>query len=174
MKHLIRINRNSVRLNKNHGSCSTMIAGSLNIEFSAKKLPDCFIDGKNCIIQTWECTNYGREIDGVNDNSKVNCTGVILSDDLLDMCVENKFEGVTINMKRGMNRIYHQPIPKYSFEYEDSEVQCCECGETFKRSELLHDEIDDYYSLSVCPKCGEFDCCELEYEKINDVIKSLK
>ena len=65
------------------------------------------------------------------------------------------------------------PEPDYFYEYEDTEVECLECKANFKRSELIDDSDWDYDgedeyptgSVRTCPKCGEFDCCELEFEK---------
>lgn len=55
------------------------------------------------------------------------------------------------------------------FKYQNIEIKCHSCEEIFRLNDLEADEIweneEEYYSNTVCPKCGEFYCCELEYEK---------
>ena len=65
------------------------------------------------------------------------------------------------------------PQPNYSFNHEDIEVRCESCEAMFPSSELVSDDVSDGdygYSWSdrCCPKCGTWDCCELEYEKLSD------
>lgn len=48
-------------------------------------------------------------------------------------------------------------------------VVCEECGEEFDWRELQEDYIDDEYgydsSNRICPRCGCWDCCEVEFQK---------
>lgn len=62
------------------------------------------------------------------------------------------------------------PEPEYFYQYEDTEVECSECKAKFKRTELVDNSDYDYDgnpigSSLTCPKCGEMDCCELEFER---------
>lgn len=70
--------------------------------------------------------------------------------------------------------IYHFPIPSYSFKRVSTDVTCDECGAVFKHTEFESDCMDDgdggeIYSSTICPKCGHWDCCEVEYERLSDV-----
>ena len=78
-----------------------------------------------------------------------------------------------IDIKRNIEPIYSMySEPKYLFDYMPTRVQCSECNEKFYHTELESDEMNwDYYSNTVCPKCGCFDCCQLEFEDINSIIK---
>ncbi len=58
----------------------------------------------------------------------------------------------------------------YSFEYEDTGVECNGCGSKFLHNELESD--DDGYSSTVCPKCGESDCCDIKYQSLSDFRKN--
>ncbi len=58
----------------------------------------------------------------------------------------------------------------YSFEYEDTDVECNGCGSKFTHNEL---EIShDGYSTTCCPDCGEIDCCEIQYQSLSEYRKS--
>lgn len=53
-------------------------------------------------------------------------------------------------------------------EYEDTSVTCENCGASFPYKELKADAIgggDEMWSNAICPKCGHWDCCEVEFEK---------
>lgn len=61
------------------------------------------------------------------------------------------------------------PSP-YLYEYENTVVECNRCGARFGWKELLDRDCetpngDDYASSRVCPVCGEWDCCDLEFQK---------
>jgi hypothetical protein len=71
---------------------------------------------------------------------------------------------------------YHSMVPEPAqfFEYEKTSVECCNCHAKFPYTDLKTDSIpdygceyaDEYYSDRVCPKCNEFDCCELDFERL--------
>lgn len=162
-KYLIKINPDSIKENKNAGETTTHIRMGKTISFKAKTLPDDFIDGKNCAIFEWE------EIDGI----KTNIEGEIFDEHLVDKCVNERRKGISINIEVNNTAINHFPIPAYSFKYENTKIKCNECGEEIMTNDLKSDESGDgeYYSDRICPKCGMFDCCDLEYEKIGDALK---
>jgi predicted RNA-binding Zn-ribbon protein involved in translation (DUF1610 family) len=162
-KYLVKINKDSIKENPNAGSTTTRINMGQTISFKAETLPDDFIDGKNCAIFEWE----------ENDGVKTNIVGEIFDPMLLDKCVNERCKGISINIKSKNTSFNHAPIPAYSFDYENTKIKCNECGEEIMTDDLKSEESSDgeYYSDRICPKCGMFDCCDLEYEKIGDVLK---
>ena len=68
------------------------------------------------------------------------------------------------------------PEGPHLFEYEDTPVECDNCHEKFSYKELEADAMQDgdgeeTWSNWICPKCGEWDCCELEFESVESVLK---
>ncbi len=71
----------------------------------------------------------------------------------------------------------HEPEPEWLYEYIPTEVRCCECGGTFKHTELRDDytyteDDNEFWSSNVCPLCGTWDYCEVEYEKLTDALRA--
>jgi len=55
-------------------------------------------------------------------------------------------------------------------QYGEMDVTCNFCGATFSWRELkgadeITEDWGDTSSEKVCPKCGEWDCCDIEWEK---------
>lgn len=75
---------------------------------------------------------------------------------------------------RYSQRIYTlTPAPRYIYEYLTTEVQCEYCKAKFSYKDLKADYVycddnqDEIWSNQICPTCGAFDCCEIEYERID-------
>lgn len=69
------------------------------------------------------------------------------------------------------------PPPEWFYKFIPAKVTCRDCGAEFMDTELKSDwavdgDGDDYEINRICPKCGESDCCELEFERIEDVVKA--
>lgn len=63
--------------------------------------------------------------------------------------------------------------PRFNYTYEELLLKCSECGKEFSNKDLesFSDEDCDgnyYFNDRICPKCGTWDCCEIEYEKLSD------
>ena len=68
------------------------------------------------------------------------------------------------------------PAGSHLFEYEDDAViECEECHTKIRPSEFQADAMsngdDEIWSNNICPHCGEWDCCEFEYESLESVLK---
>ncbi|MFW9876909.1 MAG: hypothetical protein ACFFG0_27765 [Candidatus Thorarchaeota archaeon] len=85
---------------------------------------------------------------------------------------ENSYFGITkINE---YDTIYSlTPEPRFLYSYENKMVCCNNCKEKFDWKELLSDSLSCFeqeaysWSDTICPKCGEWDCCKIEFEKLN-------
>lgn len=163
-KHFIKINIKSIKKNSNAGNTITHIAGRKTTVFTVKKLPPTFIDGKNCAITKYSVNAYG----------KFDFTGHIIDESLLQECFKKKYKGLIINISSNVETIRHLPEPEYFYDYENIEIKCCGCGERVMTNDLECDSWDDSYSSTVCPKCREIFCCELEHELIENALLRLK
>lgn len=89
-----------------------------------------------------------------------------------------KYPGVTWNYHEEVQFHRVEEIGFYrcpwTFSYENTPVQCRECSAVFGFQQLERADIEDEYdydsSDEVCPKCGLWGCCDLDYEDINDVM----
>lgn len=75
-----------------------------------------------------------------------------------------------VTKRRDVQRIFTtEPQPEWLYEYLPTEVECNYCGATFDHSELQSDSCD--YSERICPECGSWDCCDIEFESIDDIMQ---
>ena len=63
------------------------------------------------------------------------------------------------------------PEGPYLFDYLPTTIKCDYCGAEFDYKELSADcncdsDGEEIWSNEICPKCGTWGCCEIEYEKI--------
>ena len=84
--------------------------------------------------------------------------------------------GVTIRIQRDVETIRTaRPAPTWLYQYEPTPVTCRNCGQTFPASELEQDSFfngeDDIPVYNICPRCQAPECCEVEYEKIEDAVR---
>jgi hypothetical protein len=65
------------------------------------------------------------------------------------------------------------PEGKWLYEYEDTLVTCYHCKAQFSYNDLESDEMsfgdNDMWTDKVCPKCHTWSCCEIEFERIEQV-----
>jgi hypothetical protein len=166
--YLIPIKLKSIRKNPNAGSEQTIIQRTPTIRFSFNglKLPECLKDNENCFI-----TEKNMDI----ASKQVHIEGILkypLHSDLLE-----QLWGVDIIISQENNStiITHFPEPDYFYKYEIIEVKCNNCKQKFKSNEFqsLDNDNDDCFASTEtgCPKCGEWDCCSVKYEKIEDALK---
>jgi len=70
--------------------------------------------------------------------------------------------------------IRHHPLPNWLFEYEKTEVQCEHCEKCFSYTQLgsdcYYDDQGEIYDDSICPKCGAWYCCDVEFQRVEDVL----
>ena len=164
MKIFIPIKLSSIKKNKNAGQTQTHIYMGSDINFEAKgEVSEFLKDRENCLIQ-----------EKYYENGKmVSYEGILLDRCVLGILRDNK---VAFSYKENikLNVINHMPIRAYNFKYEIVDVICKECGHIFKSNCFveLDNDLDEYFESTQtgCPKCGAFDCCEIEYEKIDDVL----
>ena len=132
------------------------------MDFSVNELPKYFVDGKNCIVTSFQIKN------GIPGDYK----GRIICEDFFNQLVTEKRKGVLLSQKLNYFSINHPPIGKYSYMYENTEIACNNCKQKIMTNALTEDyDSLDNYAERILPKCNTSYCCKLEYEKIEDAIK---
>jgi len=111
--------------------------------------------------------------DSIKENPNAGCNTYVFPG---RTTVEEK-DGVIIKSKE-LHRVYSLTREgKLLFSFIPTEIECSECKEKFLHTELESDAMgcgdDEFWSDAVCPKCGYFDCCEIEYEDIKSIAKAV-
>jgi hypothetical protein len=177
MKYLIKIDPNSIKKNPDAGRTDySQYIGSTSTLTINKFLDPDFITlfeekfNARLTSKSWGTTPKGEQSVFV----LANCDPFVVVNYLQTKNI--KIEDITINSQAHYNHFHTMtPEPKYFYNHEDTEVECSDCKAKFKHTELIddldwdYDGEDDYQTGSsrTCPKCGEPDCCELEFEKFD-------
>lgn len=93
---------------------------------------------------------------------------------------EKDIKDVTYNITIPHQEVHSmRPEPKYFYNYQETDVQCYVCGQVFDYSRLMeevsgmNEDGDDVYEYNICPFCFHPNCCQYEFEKIEDVIHDI-
>ncbi len=172
MSILIKIDPYSVKKNKNAGDTTSTIKTGFtkrSVEFEAF---DKSLDAIKKIIGK-EVHISSSSIYISNEGSRTEIKGLVIDMDITDEEILKRIrvfgDSGCLDFDHDIETVHHDPVADYSFKYEDTDVECNGCGSKFMHNELESD--DDGYSSTVCPKCGESDCCEVEYQSLSDFRK---
>lgn len=173
---VVRIDRNTLRRNPDAGRTSTVMptgvqSGTFTIERDGRtydldivSVPALWADGG--VAGKFYCRGVSGPPPhafpfGETTEGKIGGTDKIVS------LPEFSQEVVTIE---------HLPAPPWLYDYLPTNVTCDSCGESFDHSELRSDESfdgeEEFYSDRICPRCGEWDCCEVKYESPQEAAAS--
>lgn len=88
---------------------------------------------------------------------------------------EDEKPKVVVTQHRNIQRVYSIfPEPADLFKYIPTQVKCKNCGKKSIHDELesdcLFDGENEIYIENICPHCSHPNCCELEYEEMNERI----
>lgn len=94
-------------------------------------------------------------------------TNLMVTSQKIDSSVYLEKPEFSIDFGQQFQELWHNPLPKFNFEYEN--IECPECKSTFLQSELECCESLFLYEYGdfFCPSCKHV--LELEYEKIEDI-----
>lgn len=91
--------------------------------------------------------------------------------DIIKKNVALYYDYIKVFTVQNMTPVYTLcPEGAYLYKYDFNFCVTCEdCGESFPYTELEQDEFyNDYdyqYTDTKCPKCGAWNCCEIEFQK---------
>jgi hypothetical protein len=163
MEYLIRIDPRSVKKNITSDAIAVYGKKTISRTVTFNKL----IDGNN----------YGHTekfiASGVNaDNTLVN--PVMVSQEIVPYPIQ---EGMTTQITQDAQMLHAVGRqPRFTYKYLPTMVRCCKCEEEFPHTELREDYNDwDYHTGcpsefcdTICRYCGEWWCCDIEWEKLSD------
>lgn len=156
MKTLIKIDRDSIKLNPEGGNISTIIETEKEV----------FVSGNNDIPNILNEDNF-HLTEQYNSKTIKKWKGVLLDHTLIESLCDKK---LYVEIKYYHQKYSHRPLPKYLYKYENVKLECNDCGSSFLLNELeVIEDVDGGYWDNCCPFCGEPDCVEIEYEKIENV-----
>ena len=155
MKFFIKIDRRTIKKNPNAGSTMTYIPTdqTCTFKYDGNKLPDYLVDGKNCHITNWNIES-------------ISGTLIYPIEKYLFQKIMEDEKLITLEIEQGIQEIEHLPEPEYFYKYKKTKVKCNECGSEFCHDQLEADSCMDAYSNTICPVCGMWECCDIEYENI--------
>ena len=158
----ILIDLSTIERNKDYApGCREYVKGPMRVTFTCNgPLPESFVEGENVTV-----TNWSTEI-GIFHSE-----GLIIGDIDIKALQKEKCD-VTLKYERETMEVSSFEDRQWFFKYEPTVVTCTECGSMFKHEYLESDssEYDSRFSSEVCPVCGNWDCCEIEYEDIKDAL----
>lgn len=173
MKFFIPIDPNSVKKNPRAGSTRTRVQGNDWIEWSCRA-PSVEVARSLDNANNFSFTGHtgssaftfdvsGFYFDGADDEHAKKITAYLESNGCSD---------ITLIFKDGSRLVNHFPEPAWFYSYAPTEVQCQECEAKFLHTDFSSDSSgDDAYSNTICPLCGEWDCCDVEFEQLSCVTK---
>jgi len=155
-KYLIKVDPKTIRKNPHGGESLAYVAGKTKYELS-RVTP---LGGKRYRVEHF----IGSGFDGHFQ----------LTDPVRISTEERAFDHRPVGMVRITQE--HCPIPlfhpqaNYYYGYLPTKVACWSCNAQFDHTELQEDY--HYYEYgkceTICPSCGRWACCEIEYEKPTD------
>jgi hypothetical protein len=156
MKQTINIDLSTVKVNENYGSTQTVVRTKVEYEISGEgRIPDCLNYNNFRLTEQTHC--WG----GINGSWR----GFIVdeSNDILKKLSQN--QTIVVRQNVYTDTMNHPPVPKYSFKYENTDITCDECKQTFKSFDFV--ESDDFYSSTCCKFCANH--IDVKYQKIHDI-----
>lgn len=158
-QYLIPIDRRTIRRNPNAGATQSWLQGETMHEVLIDRYVPQSLLPKGVVMQSGQCGAHEFTRVVSRDSEALNTLLEYLNAIQCPYEFENKtpVQGYT-----------HPPIPEFSFKYAAKQITCSECNAQFDHSELLSDTHgpDDYYTDTMCPKCGCWDACDLHYEEL--------
>jgi hypothetical protein len=185
---LIPIDRDSIQRNERAGQSTSYVCGPkkpISLSLGWRSLPENteriilflvdLIEKDGGFVPRRQVETYGGKIDAVLGTDVTEGQAVDFCKRLPELL--RPFGGFLNTDECGLalptrlEPVYHYPIPPYSYKHAPTDVTCSTCGKTFKHAELKSDSYydgeDDIYSNTICPVCGAWGCCEVEFERIN-------
>lgn len=161
---IIPIDKSSIKKNKDAGSTQSHFFGVEEITFKTECTEQEFEELKNnkeVIVSTWTDPNKGI---------------VKVSGHILNMATMPALPGQwLIDSKSNIETLYHFPTPEYSYQYENTPIECDNCKNKIPFKDIQHDcfRLDDEdVDYDICPICKQVDAFEYEFQPIDELTKS--
>jgi len=182
--YLIRINKKSIKRNPDAGRTNKTVQGKSHVyitQLVVQDIEQTILKGKN--TPTTPPTSREFVLQDLVDG-RVTSYKILSTERDIDMalkpyggrheCLRQLWDG-KIDVwqldkreeKDTQNIAWLTPAPDFLCKYVPTKVECYKCGATFTHTDLQADaSFEGSCTSTKCPKCGVWDCCELEYEKL--------
>ena len=163
----IKIKRELIELNPNFGQTSTKVPTKQTATFEIKGMvSDVIKNDENFVITEFNTISA--------DYDDIVTKGYIKNPNEIG---HNYPNNVSINIEQHYMTVYHEPIPKYSYEYDmNVKFKCSACGTEHLIKVIEEYAWDEYEVLDTtfCPNCDKYDTFDTwEFENIVDVLKEM-
>ena len=104
---------------------------------------------------------------------------LLIGQEEVDIPEDRSHVHLSIDRRQDISTLYSlSGEPSHFYKYENTNVKCESCGEIFGNNLLEEDGDEDadgnyYHSETICPKCHCWNCCEVKYEKLDDIPKEV-
>lgn len=163
MKYLVEIDLKSIKKNPEAGKTVTNVLGGKTVTFKLNK--------KHKILDDYTHFRLNIEYnDGRIEGEVITPEG---RDMLFELAMSGELKGYNLNINEELHNISyrHAPEPVYLFKYSPTIIECCNCKKKLFHEQLDEQPTEDSYCDTICPNCGTWECCQLEYETIQEALK---
>lgn len=171
MKFKILIDKESIKENSQEGAIVETI----------KKLFNIYVEGKKEIAgDIFKIFNMFGKLEISTDGYVGHANNLSEGDAYIVQDVINRYkntmEKIEINQRSIINFSPQAPQPRYSFEYLPTFVECNFCKGKFDFNYLRSSggNYDFPEHDNVCPICVSDDCCEIEFQSIEEALEEMK
>lgn len=183
MKHIIPIDRSTIKRNDRVGSTSTQVPGvtTTTLHMVFQHSDEC-VASNLCDEIKNDAEAFGLHVlrSGTKDFGERTYEVEIVVTSEIKMLELFPRWGKIIESRGGVPDLSksfcewdrpcslcrHAPILPYSYSHVSIELICGKCLAKFPHTDLSSDSCGDAWSNSICPVCGEWECCEIEFEQI--------
>lgn len=161
------IDKNTIKENPNVGSTKTVeiVLGEYEI-----KIGNLSEDEANIIKNRYE-NLIVKMVRSLGQYSFKIITTENISEEIINLVKTFTNPEFLLDRKIYRKDFHHIPETGYFYDYLPTQVACSECNSIFSHDKLTCDCFDDDFSDEVCPVCGAWNCCDIEYQSIDEAIK---
>jgi len=123
--------------------------------------------GKDRLISNTFTIAYQFEIDRFREAHPI-------SEELLIKLLYHEISEIVLeqSMSRPITTVRSMiPEPNYLYTHIDQSIECSSCHSQFPYQQLKSDAIslgcDEAWSNTICPVCGNWDCCDISFEHVD-------
>jgi hypothetical protein len=176
--YLVRIDRKSIKANKDAGQTSVNELISTEVHIKMKGSHESLEKFNNRIKMLGMFTSISSKENIIEAADYLLCGQSDEVGEILERLGKKYKKQLSYQLQNHYQQIdFLTPIAPYDYEYRKTKVQCRHCKAKFTHDKLRdYDDWDDdgYYigRSMVCPECDREDVCKLEFEDFERIMLS--